>query len=464
MLRHVARGGLAAFLVASCGKVNTAGPQCPDEITCLFGQECVDGRCVAGTAGDGGAGDAGQVVTFVDDEASDFEAGALENLEFDGDRLRLGPDLLVGQMESRVFDAGASARWPRIRWTPARPYGKPLADGRGQDVGYEAGRIDMAENVLLLHFDDTDPLASGASAADSSGRGNDALVTTDRPVDLVAGVFATAVDDTVPSRLAVNGASPDLQFGAEDFTWSVWIKASAPCQESDSNDAYIGGEELASPRTHVWTGCLLSTGTSCAPGSQNGRPAAVVCSNQPDDCVILCGTSNLPDGRWHHLAMRKSGHPDTEVTLWFDGQVEGRGTTKLADVLAFADGTDLGVGHFAAPPARDTDAQGALDELAIWRRGLSDDELRDLHLRGAVRLRFQARICEEPDCSDDPAFVGPDGSSASFYEDATDAPAAAAVDLEGLAEGRYFQYRAEFETLATAPSPELLRVEVDARP
>jgi hypothetical protein len=180
------------------------------------------------------------------------------------------------------------------------------------------------------------------------------------------------------------------------------------------------------PRTHIWMGCLVvdsGSQSSCSAGPPIGRPAAVVCSDQPGDCVILCGTSDVPDGRWHHLAARKIGHPDAAVTLWFDGTIEGSGTTTLVDQLEFADGTDLGIGHFAAPPARDADTQGALDEVAIFRRGLTDAEMRDLFLRGATRLRFRVRVCAEPDCSDAPAFIGPDGTEDSAYEDATDAPA-----------------------------------------
>jgi hypothetical protein len=220
------------------------------------------------------------------------------------------------------------------------------------------------------------------------------------------------------------------------------------------------------PRTHIWMGCLVvdsGSQSSCSAGPPIGRPAAVVCSDQPGDCVILCGTSDVPDGRWHHLAARKIGHPDAAVTLWFDGTIEGSGTTTLVDQLEFADGTDLGIGHFAAPPARDADTQGALDEVAIFRRGLTDAEMRDLFLRGATRLRFRVRVCAEPDCSDAPAFIGPDGTEDSAYEDATDAPAGTSIDLAGLPEGRYFQYRARFETPASAPSPELLWVEIDAQ-
>jgi Concanavalin A-like lectin/glucanases superfamily len=452
---------LAGLATAACGKARSKGLTCLDGVACPGGQTCVDGECVTDPDGGGAVTDAGSRV-FIDVGGTDFEAGELENLEFAGDRVQLRADLLVGELRSRVFDAGETVRWTRLRWTPARPYGKPLPGGRGQDEGYEAG-IDMAENVLLLHFDESGPLADTATLADSSGRANDAVLVSARPIEVVAGVFGAAVDDRVDSRMRVDGTSPDLQFGTGDYTWSMWIKAGAPCESSDSNDAYIGGEELGSPRTHLWMGCLIaSDGGECSSGPPTGRPAAVVCSDQPNDCAIVCGTSNLPDGDWHHIAVRKSGHPDAEVTLWFDGAVEGTRTTMLAAALGFDDGTDLGVGHFGAPPARDSDAQGALDEVAVFRRGLSDDEVRELYLRGVVRLGFQARVCAEPDCGDQPAFVGPDGTEATTYEDARDEPARTPVDLAGLPDGRYLQYRAMFETAAGARSPQLLSVEVEA--
>ena len=84
-----------------------------------------------------------------------------------------------------------------------------------------------------------------------------------------------------------------------------------------------------------------------------------------------------------------------------------------------------------------------------------------MYRRAKLRLRFQVRVCGEDNCADAPPFVGPDGSASTFYTD-LDLVAPPRLSLENLPTGRFFQYRADLETLVAGDTPALRHVTIIA--
>ena len=58
---------------------------------------------------------------------------------------------------------------------------------------------------------------------------------------------------------------------------------------------------------------------------------------------------------------------------------------------------------------------GTLDEAAFWTRALSGTEVQQLYRRGGNRIKFQIRQCALFDCSDNPSWKGPDGTSSTYF-------------------------------------------------
>lgn len=82
----------------------------------------------------------------------------------------------------------------------------------------------------------------------------------------------------------------------------------------------------------------------------------------------------LQDGEWYHLAyIFDSGAPDNEkVRLYINGELEASGTHP--DQAVNEGGAPLWVGEL--DPNRGFGWKGIIDEVGIWNRPLSEDEIR----------------------------------------------------------------------------------------
>lgn len=417
-------------------------------------------------AGGAGPGGAPGTITFTDDElAGEFGEGTFNGAAWTGSRVELASGSSAGELTSRVLDAGStSAAWQALSWTPGGPYGKALPDQGATEAGYEQGSADMRDNVLLLHLDGGGPLEDFDEVLDSSGRFNDATVSSfgGEKLPLVPGRFGQAIEDTSGTYLYVDTAlTDDFQLGTSDFTWALWVRTTESCV---SNRVYLGVEDVGVDRAHLWLGCtdgLLNM--NCPSGDAGGRAGGTFRSqHDADDGGNLCGQTRINDGAWHHLAVVKEGHPNATLTLYVDGEEEDVTAGIFVAPIELFDAPELAIGAFSTGTYQ---ASGAFDEVAIWRRALASNEVRSLHRRGVFRLSLQVRTCDDAACVQGGAFAGPglDGA-AWFVEPASALGPGTPVALDGVPLARFLQYKARLESDVAGLSPGLLSVSVTARP
>ena len=382
---------------------------------------------------------------LIDDQAAEFAGGTFLGTRVVGDGVELDEGERSGDFVSRIHDSTVDgASWAILGWTPGAPYGKPLPDGGQSEAGYPAGTADMADNVLLLHFDQdlTDSSAIG-SPVDSVG-----------PAAFVAGRFGDALDDRPDGyvRTAVAGPDSVFNFGTSSFSWSLWARSTAACP---GNAVYMGIENPDTGlRPHLWFGCTPIE------GGPEGTLGNTFCSTRDElgDCVRAEGAALLTDGGWHHMAIVKAGHDAATVTAYLDGVAAAEIETSFLNPIVFDTGVELAIGAFSAGTFP---AEGAFDEAAAWRRALDAEEVRALYGRGIQRLSLQVRACDEPTCNG-VEFVGPGADPASAFEDPAGAltpPDRLPLDLVG----RYLQYRIRLETDDPALSPSIHRVTIATR-
>jgi hypothetical protein len=226
---------------------------------------------------------------------------------------------------------------------------------------------------------------------------------------------------------------------------------------------YLGAEDT-SDDTHLWFGCSSSI-SSCPSPDGTGRAGGTFCSRKAptNDCTSFCGQRVINDGKWHHLAIVKRGHAPAQLRLFVDGNPDlpaGDITTEFHVPIAFDSGTQFTAGAFSNGVAQ---AAGTFDEVAVWRRALSDAEVAALYDRGSLQLSLRTRACNSPDCAENPAFVGPSGEGSVFKDDAP-ASAPGALALPAAMLGRYFQYEVVFVSQLAAHSPTLFAVSLIGEP
>ena len=128
---------------------------------------------------------------------------------------------------------------------------------------------------------------------------------------------------------------------------------------------------------------------------------------------------------WNHVALT---YDQTDLRLFLNGtQVDAEVLTGLIATNS----TDLTIGDGLS---------GELDEVAVYGRALTPDEVQDRYLRNAQQLKFQVRSCDDVACDTEP-FIGPDGTAATYYtEIESDSLGLPTVTID-VDDNRYVQYQ-----------------------
>ncbi|MET9850030.1 sialidase family protein [Streptomyces ossamyceticus] len=248
------------------------------------------------------------------------------------------------------------------------------ADGAGAVVGllYEGGAVDARDEIRFARFTEDwlkprrgpDPTTPDRAP----GGGRAAVLGGARSTD---GAFGGAIafdgaDDAVRlpyrSRLALHD---------KEFTASLWFRYTAAGGEHPL--LWMGGVGTTQPQ--VWVRGEPASGRLT--GLMTVRDGAA-----PPRSVSVRSTGAYNDGRWHHLVLRRGGG---QLTLFVDGA-----RFAVADVAgSVSRNSPFGV-HLGQRVDSRVHFTGALDEVLVVDRALSDDEVAGLRAgdtavrRGAI--------------------------------------------------------------------------------
>ena len=146
---------------------------------------------------------------------------------------------------------------------------------------------------------------------------------------------------------------------------------------------------------------------------------------------------------WHYVVGQRVGN---SFEIYIDGvnQTLGalggtHGTMKSTD-----DRLMIGRADIVALPQY---FNGTIDEIAIWNRSLSAQEVLDIYKRGILKLNLSVQSCDDASCS---------GESWTNLGDNLTSPQTLSVD-----NNQYFQYKFEFLTDNGTYSPELYNITIN---
>ena len=335
--------------------------------------------------------------------------------------------------ESRVMKKtdGVGA-WSLLSWLPYRPTGKALPDYGGVEAEYPADGLDMSGNVLLWHLDE-----NGSPFQDTSGKGNDGTCPDDShcPQARSDGRLANAVRFDGDDDYII--ANPVEEFPANEITAMFWVRD----EDLDKEESYISYATVAHAN-EFWIFGKADYGGNIAVIIGNG--------GRSGDTGV-----NVADGAWHHVAV-----------TWrsFDGRLEIYKDGQPADTRTLRQGYSL-IGGGAVVLGQDQDRvgggfdsaqalKGSLDEVAIFNRVLSADEIQAAYLRGALQMQFQVRTCYKMECPSR-AFQGPYGDRATYYSDKSGNDLTPPAQAIGQTDRTYIQYRVYLGTYDTNYLPAL---------
>jgi Concanavalin A-like lectin/glucanases superfamily len=164
--------------------------------------------------------------------------------------------------------------------------------------------------------------------------------------------FGNGVDDIDRVKIRIddpanNNPGPPADVGSTDFTIEFWLRSdptanAAPAIACGANINWIYGNIVFDrDRYNQNRGFGISLGA--------GRVAFGTYTSAQR---TICGTTDLRDGAWHHVAVQRR-FADGQLTLYVDGQLEQSGDTPNNEDISYPDN---GVpGSFCGGPCTNSD-------------------------------------------------------------------------------------------------------------
>jgi hypothetical protein len=385
-----------------------------------------------------------------------------------------------GTFLSRKINATSSQDWTTLKWLSTLPFGKELPDAACSPdptcphtnsensssysslVGSTGSTLDndlMSGIVGLWHLNEPAGTTGAGNIKDSSGKGfhgNATGATLGVPARF--GTGASIYSDSERINL---GPSINMQITNGELTFSSWLYRTSNSNGRPYGNYDGGGFQPGDFDLRVQHFLMIEI------GHDSGGGTGYQCTHW--------GT-NLPLNQWSHVVVVYS-ETQGMIRLYYNGN-ELTGTTDctiyLGPTKLLNSGLDFLIG---GTPVVGDNWKGLIDEYAIWNRALHADEIKQLYQRGASRLKFQIRTCDDSDCLGED-WQGPDGTVESYFSELNNnshpllltgeikksPPSLIFSDfLNPVGNNQYFQYRAilEADHAIAALMPELKSVTVD---
>lgn len=168
----------------------------------------------------------------------------------------------------------------------------------------------------------------------------------------------------------------DTMHGLSDFTISLWMKSS-----SNSDQAIISGANSSQHNEMLLF--ITSGGTRIAPYVKGGSSSIV--------------TSDVSNGAWHHIVWRRNGATgksclsvDANTTTCVNGN---SGTLNIQALIVGQEQDNVGGGFDV-----NQEFEGLLDELKIYDKYLSDDEIKNIYTNENKSLNYDGSSRSQPFC------------------------------------------------------------------
>ena len=375
--------------------------------------------------------------SIIDDDQIDFDAGTYSDTQWDNPNswVELDATGLVnqtGNYTSSIKDAGSSVPWTTFAWNPEQPFFKQLPNDNISESGYSSGNANMTSNSGLWHLNE-----SSGPIIDSSGNGNTA--TNSGANYGATGRFKTSLEFNGTGDI-LNGPSSNNITGnnLQTITLSAWVR-----HTYSGDNGYIASlKRSATPSTLI----SLDAGNGGA-----GNLGFLTRINADTGHSWINHNGGYNDGEWHHLVGVVDG---LTRNLYIDGVLRNSDSLGMQSVTGNT--AEFTIGGFYN--GWNLYFDGDIDEVAIWNRALTGPEIEDNYRRGANRLQFQVRSCDDAACSGE-TFIGPDGTTSTYYSELlNNSITTPNLSLLSIPDNQYFQYQTIFDTDTSLLSAELKTV------
>ncbi|MBI2671345.1 DUF853 family protein, partial [Candidatus Woesearchaeota archaeon] len=340
-----------------------------------------------------------------------------------------------GNYTSKIINANSTVTWNNFSWGEGIPYGQelvsnPVSGSTFYETSNSLRGFNMSGLVLLMHFNNDSVNdrekynSSNGTVVDFSGNNNNgnatnALINNYLPGGTNGSKFngGYRFDDVNDNIQIIESASLQSSTTSESITVSVWVYPQTITSDANFEDTILYTEQSI---LRFQTSDDLETYIADDTGTfRNLNANNIWAPNNWYNIVLTFDNTNMK--------IYKNGI-EVATTASFSGL--GIGMSAACALYVLGDDCQI--------PNTDT-FNGSIDEVSIWNRTLSAQEVQDLYKRGHSNLSFQVRSCDDSSCSGE-SFVGPDNTSSSYFTNGTNL-----LNTSIAGNNQYFQYQALFE-------------------
>jgi uncharacterized repeat protein (TIGR01451 family) len=181
-----------------------------------------------------------------------------------------------------------------------------------------------------------------------------------------------AFDDGDGIDVPVVPGDDSFNWGADDsFSIEFWMKADSAHSCSLSSEVIVGRDDHPDSQLHWWVG------VGCWAG---GKPTFIL----RDKAGVLgevVGTTDLTDGSWYHIVAVRDASPN-ENRIYVNGVPEGAVSPSYSSSGFGSPTAALNIGWLDREGSHGYHFNGTVDEVAVYDRALSPDEIRQHHNEG----------------------------------------------------------------------------------
>ncbi|MCO4754740.1 MAG: hypothetical protein KC478_09660, partial [Bacteriovoracaceae bacterium] len=313
----------------------------------------------------------------------------------------------AGHYESPIIDTGSTtAAWTAKSWITELPFMKELPGSAGSESSADYASLvgstgstsdnDLMDGLVgLWHMNESSWNGTADEVKDESQYGNHGQ-SADSASTTTIGQFSRAGDFENNYVKIDHHSSLDFTASGDKLTISTWLR---------TKDSSVSKTILGKGRTNIADAefqlRLQSSGT------------IQYYFYDGSSYRLSYTTSTVPnDGKFHHVAAVFEMGNDSSLKMYIDGyDAQPSALSGVANAITTGSGGQLWIGN--NNQANTEDFIGQIDEVAIWNRALSDEEILQLYQRGANRLKIQTRSCDDSSCSGE-EWQGPDNTNGEF--------------------------------------------------
>lgn len=324
--------------------------------------------------------------------------------------LQLNNTSLNGSFLSQIFDVGSASTWNNISWISS-PVGQ-LPANQTIERTFPSSGLNMTGCVLYYRFENDSSYGENKTYVfDYCYTGNNGTVIGD-PIATnstfrmgnQSGVFDGSLD-------YFNSTTNDDSFASRNLTVVAWVLLKGL---NPGNNRHIASRFRTASMRNFQVGMETNNTLNFATYTDCGGSVSALHSN-----------TALTTDLWYHVAFVLENNVKKEI--WMDGQLESNETAGTVVQTCGVQTTTIGA-NMNTPSS--TTWNGLIDEVAIFNRTLSAQEITNHYRRGITRLNLSVRSCDDTSCS---------GESWTEMNDSSPQNISRA-----LSDNRYFQYNFTF--------------------